>query len=310
MITQLQKLTAQAIVNIFETGKVQGDYGKVTLLRDDPGHLTYGRSQTTLASGNLYLLIKDYCSQDDASYAEELNDYLPRLEAADLRLDHDTRLKTLLRGAGDDPVMHTVQDAFFDRVYWEPCLASAAYIHAQTPLGIATIYDSKIHGSWHRMRDQTTAAVGALADIGEQQWITQYIATRREWLATHANRLLRRTVYRMDNLQRLIAANNWDLALPIEIHGVRIDAATLESPSAVRVSAAEDEPRMLMLKRPYLQGEDVKALQQALTTAGFDTVADGIFGSGTERSVLRFQKEHRLVADGIVGPATRAALGL
>ncbi|MCI0508166.1 MAG: hypothetical protein L0Z73_18980 [Gammaproteobacteria bacterium] len=72
MVTQLQKLTAQAIVNIFETGKVRGDYGKVTLLRGDPGHLTYGRSQTTLASGNLYLLIKDYCGQAEASYGGAL----------------------------------------------------------------------------------------------------------------------------------------------------------------------------------------------------------------------------------------------
>ena len=43
-ITDLQKKTAQAIVNIFETGQVHGDYGKVTLLSGDSGHLTYGRS--------------------------------------------------------------------------------------------------------------------------------------------------------------------------------------------------------------------------------------------------------------------------
>lgn len=41
MLTEKQKKAAQAIVNIFETGKVEGDYGKVTLLSGDPGHLTY-----------------------------------------------------------------------------------------------------------------------------------------------------------------------------------------------------------------------------------------------------------------------------
>jgi chitosanase len=55
MLTELQKKTAKAIVNIFETGRPLGDYSKVTLLQGDTGHLTYGRSQTTLASDNLYL---------------------------------------------------------------------------------------------------------------------------------------------------------------------------------------------------------------------------------------------------------------
>ena len=36
MLTELQKRTAQAIVNLFETGQVRGDYGKVTLIPGDP----------------------------------------------------------------------------------------------------------------------------------------------------------------------------------------------------------------------------------------------------------------------------------
>ena len=59
MLTDLQKKAAQAVVNVFETGHARGEYGQVTLLPGDSGHLTYGRSQTTLASGNLFLLIKD-----------------------------------------------------------------------------------------------------------------------------------------------------------------------------------------------------------------------------------------------------------
>lgn len=49
MPTELQKNTARAIVNIFKTGSTQGKCGNVTLLARDSGHLTYGRSQTTLA---------------------------------------------------------------------------------------------------------------------------------------------------------------------------------------------------------------------------------------------------------------------
>ena len=64
-LAPLQKAAAQAIVNIFETGSVRGDYGEVTLIPGDSGQLTYGRSQTTLASGNLFLLIQDYCGHAD-----------------------------------------------------------------------------------------------------------------------------------------------------------------------------------------------------------------------------------------------------
>ena len=53
MLTATQKKTAEALVNIFETGEALGDYSQVTLIAGDTGHLTFGRSQTTLGSGNL-----------------------------------------------------------------------------------------------------------------------------------------------------------------------------------------------------------------------------------------------------------------
>ena len=49
MLTELQKKTTHAIVNIFETGSAHGHYAQVTLMSGDTGHLTYGRSQRTLA---------------------------------------------------------------------------------------------------------------------------------------------------------------------------------------------------------------------------------------------------------------------
>ncbi|HEY5602768.1 MAG TPA: peptidoglycan-binding protein [Gammaproteobacteria bacterium] len=309
MLTDLQKLTIKAIVNIFETGRVKGDYGRVTLLQGDTGHLTYGRSQTTLASGNLYLLIKDYCSEEGADLAAELSGYLGRLEQRDLTLDHDYGFRALLKEAGDDPVMQEVQDAFFDRVYWEPCLKSAAYINAQIPLGVGIIYDSRIHGSWYLVRDKTIAGHGKLEDMGEKSWFTHYVETRRNWLLNHSNQLLRRTVYRMDNFQQIIQSDNWQLALPITVHGVRVDESMLVQHSTVRVSAEANEERLLMVKRPYLRGDNVKAIQQALANADIEVVVDGIFGPGTERAIIAFQKQQGLVVDGIVGPATRASLG-
>jgi peptidoglycan L-alanyl-D-glutamate endopeptidase CwlK len=58
------------------------------------------------------------------------------------------------------------------------------------------------------------------------------------------------------------------------------------------------------------QGDDVSKLQERLKQLGFPPgVADGVFGAGTEAAVLAFQKNKGLVADGVVGPTTAAALG-
>lgn len=59
------------------------------------------------------------------------------------------------------------------------------------------------------------------------------------------------------------------------------------------------------------KGEYVAMAQNLLMQKGYDLGkwgADGDFGSQTEKAVKEFQKDHGLKADGIVGPATWAAL--
>jgi len=309
MITDLQKLAAQAIINIFETGKALGSYSQVTLIRGDSGHLTYGRSQTTLASGNLYLLVVDYCDAAGAQRADELRPYLARLKRADLTLDNDMTFRRLLKEAGDDPVMHTVQDSFFDRVYWTPAVTAATALGIRTPLGIAVVYDSRVHGSWALMRDRTVRKYGDVAALGEEPWIGKYIATRRSWLATHSNSVLHATVYRMDAFKALIAAGNWKLDLPFTVRGVKLTEELLTN-APVRVSAEGKDDQLLHLTTPLMKGERVKALQTALVAHGIAVDQDGTFGPKTEQAVIAFQKKKGLSADGIVGPATKAALGL
>lgn len=68
--------------------------------------------------------------------------------------------------------------------------------------------------------------------------------------------------------------------------------------------------RALFLSTPNLIGEDVRAVQRALVRNGFSVAVDGFFGPGTERAVRQFQSRRGLVADGVVGPQTRARLGV
>ncbi len=310
MLTDLQKRTAQAIVNIFETSQVRGDYGNVTLLPGDTGHLTYGRSQTTLASGNLYLLIKAYCEEDDTQFGEPLRTYLDRLAARDLTLDDDLAFRDLLREAGDDPLMHDVQDRFFDRVYWSPAAQAASALNINTALGTGVVYDSRVHGSWGLIRDRTLNRYGAVSAIGEEAWIGHYVDERRDWLATNSNPLLQRTVYRMDAFRGLIGQDKWDLGLPLRVRGVVIDADALLDPVAIRVSAQDEIERTLLLRTPPMRGADVEAVQRALVAAGIAVDVDGVFGPATAQAVIRFQGMRGLTVDGVVGPATRTALGL
>ncbi|NKW09392.1 peptidoglycan-binding protein [Ochrobactrum tritici] len=55
-------------------------------------------------------------------------------------------------------------------------------------------------------------------------------------------------------------------------------------------------------------GYRVEALQKRLNEIGFPVKVDSDFGTGTRRAVLAFQAENGLEVDGVVGPATQAAL--
>lgn len=308
-ITESQKKTSQAIVNIFETGSPQGNYGKVTLIPGDPGHLTYGRAQTTLSSGNLYLLIRDYCTRENAALKDRLSNYLDRLAIRDTSLDKDEVFRRLLEEAGHDPVMQEAQDQFFDRIYWIPAVNIAEKMGIIKALSVCVLYDSRIHGSWNTVRNLTEQKLGKFTPESEEKWIACYVETRRSWLANHSIKILRKTVYRMDAFLQLIRENNWSLDLPLWVCGIRIDESTITG-SFIRASAMVTEQRLLMLTLPYQKGDDVLQVQKALRERGYNIEADGVFGQETDRAVRDFQRRQGLIVDGIVGPATREKLGI
>lgn len=307
-LTDTQVRTAQAIVNLFETGSVLGDYGKVTLISGDSGHLTYGRSQTTLGSGNLAKLLVAYCDNAGARFAMRLHPYLDRVTRKDLTLDTDVIFQNLLRACADDPVMRETQDRFFQAVYWEPAAKAAVKLGIVSPLGIGVVYDSYVHGSWTTVRDVTNNSHGAVNAIGERAWVAAYVAVRRAWLAGHRRPDLRATVYRMDAFQRLVEQGFWGLELPLVVRGAEISEATLHGTPPGCYDAPTPGSRPLSLTSPLARGLDVRLVQLALSDRGVNIVADGVYGQTSSNCIKTFQRENNLPATGIADISLIASL--
>lgn len=98
-------------------------------------------------------------------------------------------------------------------------------------------------------------------------------------------------------------------------HGLQADGVVGKQTRALIARQAvfaktSDESRVIRLKKPPMHGPDVKSVQRALRHAGVRVNVDGTFGAQTQAAVKRFQRQQGLRADGVVGPATRRALGL
>jgi chitosanase len=298
MLTTTQKQTAQAIVNIFETSEVLGNYGKVTVRPGDAGHLSFGRSQASLASGNLGKLVQGYCANPNARFGKRLATYLPRFIAHDLSLDDDTQVQNILRTSADDKVMRDAQDRLFDDAFWQPSTRAAELVGITSPLGVAIVYDSTIQGSWATVRDRTQEEAGDIGAIGEQAWVGAYVVTRRAWLAESQSEVTRNSVYRMDEFQRLIDQGCWDLPLPLAVRGATISATALAASPPGCYDGPEPGTRALTLQTPLANGLDVRLLQLGLSDSGADIEADGVFGRNTFEQLKDYQLAQGLPATG------------
>lgn len=68
--------------------------------------------------------------------------------------------------------------------------------------------------------------------------------------------------------------------------------------------------RLLKITFPYMSGDDVRDVQNALKLRSFSPgIQDGIYGVLTRNAVVSFQKQAGLNADGVVGKQTVTALG-
>ncbi|MDP2891708.1 MAG: peptidoglycan DD-metalloendopeptidase family protein [Bacillota bacterium] len=95
------------------------------------------------------------------------------------------------------------------------------------------------------------------------------------------------------------------LHLAITINGRRVNPYPYLIEADKR---ARGEQEVQPLLKYGSRGGEVRQLQSLLIEEGYRIKADGIFGKATRAAVQKFQKSKGLIADGIVGPLTWAAL--
>ena len=230
-ITANQKFAIDAVLSLFETGRLPSlkSYATCTVLADGAG-ISYGKHQATDRANSLDRIVNKYIELG-GSQASNLKLYVARLASNETATVDPKNppawvkdVMATLVAAGADPVMHQAQDTVFDTDYWKPAVDVCAKIGLTSALAHLMIYDTSIHSgiggvsTIRKLFPEVAPAMGG----NEHAYVQAYVTARRNWLATHPKPIVQKCVYRMDALQALIAASNWDLVLPFPCRGATV----------------------------------------------------------------------------------------
>lgn len=103
-----------------------------------------------------------------------------------------------------------------------------------------------------------------------------------------------------ENCYQFQKAANYDLAAGLKEDGI-YGPATSKVMNKIRLKAGEYNKK----DKRYPIGSTGRLVEFVQKRIGFTGAAiDGRFGKGTREAVIKWQKNHKLTADGIVGPAT------
>jgi len=233
-VTDEQKHVIDCVLSIFETGRLPSpaSYSTCSILNDGAG-ISYGKHQCTDGGGALDAVCKRYIELK-GKYAETLSHYMIYLRTNESTKFNSnvanypswlTSLISLLKTAGTDPVMQQAQNQIFDEQYWTPAVKHGQNIGLQTALGHLITYDSTIHSGpagvtiIRNLFPQKSPTNGG----DEKEWCLAYIAARRAWLLRSPNKLVQKTVYRMDALKQIADSGNWELKTPLIVRNIKIN---------------------------------------------------------------------------------------
>ena len=248
-------LKALAIVRIFETSRPAGDFTACVVLNDGAG-ISYGAYQFTHRSGSLGDVVAKYLERGGRVARNTLSSALPILRRMDRKavaaLSDNSQLRRALMSAGITSEMRDAQNETAVELYLQPAITICERAGFVTPLSLAVVYDSYVHGSWERI------ARRVMPDSNEVRWITEYVQKRHFWLSNI--RRLRSTTYRTKFFLDQITIGNWQLKLPVTVHGIRLapehltgraekaatapaEAIPANHPQEPRSNTAIDQPR-------------------------------------------------------------------
>lgn len=262
--TDRDKLIALAIVHIFETGKPIGDYSVVAVLNDGAG-ISYGINQFTHRSGSLFAVLQRFDrlgGQLPASIASQMHSF--KSGSLIQSLSANATIKSELRRLGADPLMRQAQREIAFEKYLGPAIRACEGSDFVLPLSLAVVYDSINHGSYEKIRDRVVVdrpGNGSMKPIEfEKEWITRYVKKRDAWLESIPR--LRSTDYRTDFFLAQIVRGNWNLNLPLNVHGYRLTNEILDSleeqtfanlrEDEVDLEIPADEPRQIPQEEPQV----------------------------------------------------------
>jgi hypothetical protein len=129
------------------------------------------------------------------------------------------------------------------------------------------------------------------------------------WLSIKAFQQL----YNLSNPPVPIAEDGkWGMQTSVALAQVSVDGFK-QTPTKIEplvIPPQIQSPQVISSLRQGMRGVEVLKVQQALRKKGWENKENGIFDGNTTIAVEGFQLEAGLVADGVVGAATKKALGL
>ena len=217
------------ILSVAECGKPEFPYSEVYIYADDNRFQPPRRQITysigfTEGGGNLKKVLERYCDEGGVE-ASAIRSFLYNLGAKSKgSLAGNQTFISLLKAAGTEELMRQIQREEFDRMYLEPAIGWGEQYGFTLNLSFLVIADSHLHsGSMLGFLMQRFAEPKPSAGGNEKKWIYDYLNARKQWLATHSNRVLNTTVYRANCFLIEASKDNWDLQTSLVMNGTVVN---------------------------------------------------------------------------------------